>query len=100
MRASVVVPVRDGAATIGEQLAALAQQDFPGSWEVVVADNGSRDGTADVVRSFRDRLPGLRLVDASARPGASHARNAGAAAATGEVLAFCDADDVVDPGWL
>ena len=97
---SVVVPARDSAATIGEQLAALAAQDYDGRWEVVVADNGSHDATAAVARAWADRLPGLQVVDASGCPGASFARNAGVSAASGDFLAFCDADDVVTPGWL
>jgi GT2 family glycosyltransferase len=68
--------------------------------EVLVADNGSTDATVEVVRALGERLPGLRLVDASARAGTNHARNAGAAAADGDLLAFCDADDVATPGWL
>jgi GT2 family glycosyltransferase len=97
---TVVLPVRDVAPTVAEQLAALAAQDFAGRWEVVVADNGSCDGTVDVVRAWADRLPELRIVDAHGRAGVSHARNVGAAAARAELLAICDGDDVVDPGWL
>ena len=97
---SVVMPARDSAATIDEQLGALAAQDYDGPWEVVVADNGSRDATVAVARAWTGRLPGLQVVDASARPGASFARNAGVAATTGDFLAFCDADDIVTPGWL
>ncbi len=97
---SVIVPARDAIATIAEQLAALAEQDYRESWEVVVADNGSRDGTPDLVRTWSGRLPGLRIVDAARHRGASYARNVGTAAAGGEFLAFCDADDVVTPGWL
>ena len=97
---SVVIPVLNGAATIGQQLEALANQTYRGRWEVIVADNGSTDATAQVVRSFIPRLPQLRLVDASDRESTNHARNLGVAAATGELLAFCDADDVASPGWL
>ncbi len=97
---SVIIPARNAAATIGEQLAALAAQDYGGEWEVVVADNGSRDGTAEVAASYADRLPGLRVVDASHKVGANAARNAGASAARGEFLLFCDADDAVCGGWL
>ena len=99
---SVVIPVLDGEAVIGDQLRALAEQvsELDGELEVVVADNGSTDRTAEVVESFRGALPGIRLVDASARRGPAAARNAGVEAAAGRIVAFCDADDVVAPGWL
>jgi glycosyltransferase involved in cell wall biosynthesis len=98
--ASVIVCVRNGAATIAEQLSALAAQDCAEPWELVVVDNGSTDGTVAVVRGWEDRLPRLRVVPASERTGLAYARNVGAQAAHGEVLAFCDADDVADPRWL
>jgi GT2 family glycosyltransferase len=66
----------------------------------VVADNGSTDETVARARSFADRIPYLTIVDASARVGANHARNRGAAVARGDLLAFCDADDVVSVDWL
>jgi glycosyltransferase involved in cell wall biosynthesis len=97
---SVIIPVRNGAATLGEQLEALAGQDYDGAWEVVVADNGSTDGTGAIVDRFATRLPKVTTVDASERAGSSYARNCGAQHAAGDFLAFCDADDVVVPGWL
>jgi len=97
---SVIIPVRNAASTIEEQLEALSQQTYRGAWEVIVADNGSSDATEVIVRNWAERLPGLNFIDASDRPGASHARNRGAATARGEFLAFCDADDVVSPQWL
>jgi glycosyltransferase involved in cell wall biosynthesis len=97
---SVIIPVRNGEQTLPEELAALTKQTYDGPWEVVVADNGSTDATARVCAEWADRLPGFRVVDASDRAGSSHARNVGAAAANGDLLAFCDADDVVDEHWL
>lgn len=97
---SVVIPVRNGAETIGEQLGALSRQNADTAWEVVVADNGSDDGTLRVAESFGGVLPRIRVVDASARRGPAAARNIGAESAVGDVFAFCDADDVVGPGWL
>jgi GT2 family glycosyltransferase len=85
---------------IGEQLGALSRQQWHRPWEVIVADNGSTDGTPAVVEKHRHDLPRLRLVDASRRAGAAHARNAGVAAARGRAIAFCDADDQVGHGWL
>lgn len=95
-----MIPCLDAEATLADQLEALAGQSWPGGWEVIVADNGSTDGSREVAGRFRDRLPGLRIVDASGRRGQAHARNLGAAAATGDALLFVDADDQVAPGWL
>lgn len=97
---SVVVPVRNGARTLGTQLEALEDQDYDGRFEVVVADNGSTDASGAVAGAWAAGRADRRVVDARGRRGPGHARNAGAAAARGELLAFCDADDVVSAGWL
>ncbi len=97
---SVVIAARDAAATLPQQLNALAEQRTGRRWEVLVADNGSTDGTPDLARAHAGRLPSLRVLDASTQRGAGPARNAAARAARGEVLLFCDADDVVGPGWV
>lgn len=98
----MVVPARDAAATLPAQLEALARQDYGGEWELVVADGGSIDATRAVAARHLRALPDGRLIDASGttRNGASRGRNRGAAAARGDFLAFCDADDVASPGWL
>jgi glycosyltransferase involved in cell wall biosynthesis len=97
---SVVIPCLDEAKGIGAQLERLAQERWSEPWEIVVADNGSTDGTRKVVQRCQEQMQNLRLVDAFARSGASHARNAGAAMARGEFVVFCDADDEIQPGWL
>lgn len=97
---TVVIPARDAATTLGAQLDALAAQDYPRPLVVVVADNGSTDDTAARAAAWRDRFGELRVVDASDRPGAAHARNVGTRAAGTELVLCCDADDVADPGWV
>lgn len=97
---SVIIPVLNGEPHITDQLEALSKQDYDGRWEVLIVDNGSTDGTLAVARSWRDSLPEMRFADASTRRGLNHARNVGAWTARGDFLAFCDADDVVAPGWL
>ena len=97
---SVVVPVRNGMPWIEQQLQALSTQDVPAGWEVMVADNGSDDGTRSCVERWSARDPRIHLVDASARRGAAAARNMGVRSARAGFLAFCDADDVVRPGWV
>ncbi len=97
---SVVIPAFDAAATIDDQLYALGHQADAGPYEVVVADNGSRDRTLAMVEAWARRDPRIRAVDASDRPGPAHARNRGARAARGDLLVFCDADDIVSSGWV
>jgi len=100
MRLSVVIPCRNSAAQFPCQLWALAREKWQGWWEVVIADNGSTDGTRKVAEAFKDRLPRLLVVDASARRGAAYARNVGARSASGEAFLFLDADDEIAPGYL
>jgi GT2 family glycosyltransferase len=97
---SVVMAVLNGLPWLSDQLEALAAQEGAEDWELVVADNGSTDGSREVAAAWADRFRALRTVDAAARRGPGAARNAGVTAARGERLLFCDADDVVAPGWL
>lgn len=91
---SVVIPNRNGAATIGRCLAAALASDHR-RFEVVVVDDGSEDGSVELIRSFPCRL--VRLAE---HRGVSKARNAGAAAAAGELLFFIDADCLLAPDTL
>lgn len=100
MELSVVIPCRNGAAKVGTQLRALELQQAAGEWEIIVADNGSTDGTADVVSRFISSVVPIRLVDASRTPGVSHAMNEGVRAAGGRYILVCADDDIVDPEWV
>jgi len=100
MKVSVVIAARNAAATIGDQLEALAEaEDPPDEWEVIVCENGSTDGTREVAERFSGRLP-LRTIDVLGEPSVGRARNAGVAASDAEGVIFCDADDVVSPTFL
>jgi glycosyltransferase involved in cell wall biosynthesis len=100
MDLSVVIPAHDVEATLREQLDALLSQVWDGEWEIVVVDNRSTDHTAAIVREYEAREPRVRLVVAPDRNGPSYARNVGFEAARAELIAACDADDVVAPGWV
>lgn len=101
---SVIICALNAASTLPRQLKALEQQDTDLVYEVVLVDNGSTDGTRELMEDWAHKDHGdsmrVHVVDASATPGIPAARNAGARVASGRVLAFCDADDEVTPGWV
>lgn len=92
---SLILPVfNDGPAAV-RCIESIARMDSPGCpVEVIVVDNGSTDGTREQLA----RHPGIVLLDEERR-GAYAARNRGAAAAGGSILAFTDSDCEVEPGW-
>jgi glycosyltransferase involved in cell wall biosynthesis len=94
-RISVIIPVYNGAATIRRALDSVAAQSYPPA-EIVVVDDGSTDGTAEIVERHAGPIRLLRQQN----QGVSVARNRGAAEATGDWLAFLDADDLYFPDRL
>jgi glycosyltransferase involved in cell wall biosynthesis len=97
---SVIIPAYNAANTLGEQLDALKAQEYDGDWEIIVVDNGSIDNTAKVVQNYQHLMPHLRLVHAPSRQNRSYSRNIGVLEARGDAFLFCDADDMVSPGWV
>lgn len=86
---SVVMPVRDGAGFLPHTLSALRGSDLPpSSWELIVVDDGSRDGSAEIAAEYADRV--IRLPAPAGGPPA--ARNRGAEVAQAPVIVFVDAD--------
>ncbi|MEK7513111.1 MAG: glycosyltransferase [Patescibacteria group bacterium] len=95
-RFSIVIPALNEASVIGETIAAARAQNIPrNSYEVIVVDNGSTDGTANAARAAdADRV----IIEP--QRGTNVARNRGYRESTGEILAFLDADCLPPPGWL
>jgi glycosyltransferase involved in cell wall biosynthesis len=93
----VIIPARDSASTLERTLEAVAHQEFEGTYEVIVVDDGSRDKTAEIARRYE---PLVTLISGEGCGGAGAARNQGARASHASVLAFTDADCLPTPQWL
>ena len=95
----MVIPTLNEEKVIGECLEALVQQQWSRrEFEVIVADNGSVDGTLDAVRGFLGRLNLTVVVRSGCH--VSALRNSGACEGKGKILAFLDADCLAPPTWL
>ena len=92
---SVVMPCYDGRAYLAAAIDSILAQDYR-PLELIVVDDGSADGSGDVARGFGPPV----VVLEQANRGVAAARNAGLERATGEYIAFCDADDLWTPGSL
>jgi GT2 family glycosyltransferase len=93
-RVSVVVCTFNGGRTLRTTLEGIERLEYP-ELEVIVVDDGSTDDTAEIAAAF----DGVRLIT-TPNGGLASARNVGAAAATGEIVAYVDADAWPDPHWL
>ena len=83
---TVIIPAYNEAEVIAQQLDALIEQTWDGSWDVLVVDNRSTDGTAEIVHEYQRRDPRFRVVTANERQGISYARNAGIEASRGRLF--------------
>ena len=99
-RVSTILPTFNGSRTIARAIESVLAQSFT-DYELIVVDDGSTDGTAQVVRSFSERDPRVRLIQNAANLGLQKSLNVGLAAAAGEYIARIDDDDRwIDPGKL
>ena len=95
-RVSVIIPARDAAAYLPDALASVREQTFT-DWEVVAVDDGSTDDTWSILEGAGPRMLALRNPAAL---GPATARNQALAEATGELVVFLDADDLLLPDYL
>jgi glycosyltransferase involved in cell wall biosynthesis len=94
---SVVVPVLNGAGWLREVVEAIRVECDGRPFELLIVDDGSRDGSVELIRSFAD--PRIEIIEGPRR-GAAAAVNAGVNRARFEIVAQVDQDVIVQPGWL
>ena len=95
---SIIIPVYNKKPYLPGMLESLRNQTFE-SYEVILVNDGSTDGSAELLKSFAETDPRLSVIY-SENKGASGARNTGLSAASGEWIQFLDADDTIDADYL
>ena len=91
---SIVVPAFNEEKNLPQLLKTIKNQDFKGDFEIIVVDNNSTDKTAQIAKKL-----GARVVKEKIQ-GIGPAKNRGCLEAKGEILAICDADNLLPPNWL
>ena len=94
LRVSIVTPVYNQASFIEQTILSVFRQDYP-SLEYIVKDGGSTDGTVEILARYADRVS---RIESGADGGQADAINTGMRFATGDVLAYLNADDLLLPG--
>ncbi|OSM00062.1 glycosyltransferase family 2 protein [Magnetofaba australis] len=99
-RVTVLMAAYNAQAHLTEALQSVAQQRDFAQWECVVVDDGSTDGTAEILHAFAQREPRARILTLPQNGGLTHALNVGLDAAQGAYIARLDADDRMLPTRL
>lgn len=99
MKASVVVPVYNAQNEISRTLDALLEQDFERDYEIIPVDDGSTDGTKEILEKYSNRHEKIKPVYQEKR-GPAAARNRGAEESSGEFVLFTDSDCVPEKDWI
>jgi glycosyltransferase involved in cell wall biosynthesis len=96
---SVVIPAYNGEAIVGETIEGVLAQTFS-DWELLVVDDGSTDGTKELIESYVDDRVRLLTHDGGSNRGACWSRILGTESARGAVIALLDQDDIWDESYL
>ena len=96
---SIILPVYNVEKYLRRCLDSLVNQDCSCSYEIIIINDGSQDGSADIIGEFEQRYDFIRAISQE-NAGVSAARNAGIAEAKGKYVALVDSDDFVEPGYI
>ncbi len=98
-KVSVLMPAYNAAQWIADAIESILRQTFS-DFEFIIINDGSTDDTAQVVREYAARAPRIKFIDNQKNQGVAHIRNQLMDTATGEYVAFQDADDISHPNRL
>lgn len=95
---SIITPCYNGAKYIAETIDSVLAQTYA-EWEMIIVDDGSKDHSAEIVRSYMEKDPRIKFLQ-QANAGSAAARNNGIRNAQGQYIALLDADDLWEPEFL
>ena len=95
---SIIIPIYNVADVISDTLSCVLAQSYA-NFELILVDDGSTDGTIDLLRDFQQRDARVRLISQE-NAGPAVARNTGIDAAAGRYIMFLDSDDTIQPDAL
>lgn len=95
---SVITPCYNGAKYIAQTIESVLAQTYT-DWEMIIVDDGSKDHSAELVRGYSEKHPGIQLLQQE-NSGSAAARNRGIRHAKGQYIALLDADDLWEPEFL
>lgn len=95
---SIIVPAYNAEKSLKKSIESIVEQEYK-SYEIIIVNDGSKDGTKEVCQELVDLYPTIRIID-SENKGVSSARNLGLEAANGDWIGFLDSDDCMLPRSL
>lgn len=96
---SIITPTYNSSKYIGETIESIQAQTYK-NWELLITDDCSVDGSRDIIRTYMDKDPRIKLFTLDSNKGAGVARNNSIKEAKGRFIAFCDSDDRWTPDKL
>lgn len=95
---SIITPCYNGSRYIAETINSVLSQTYP-DWEMLIVDDGSKDNSAEIIKSYAEKDSRIRLIQ-QPNGGSANARNHGIREAKGQFIALLDADDIWKPEFL
>ena len=96
---SVIIPTFNKVAFVAQTISSVLAQDYP-AIEILLVDNGSTDGTLEVIKSLQEKSPCIQIIQTLKNEGPSGARNEGLKRAKGKYAFFLDGDDLFFPNKI